>query len=142
MSAQVRIIGVHLLPVTEQLIGETLEWQYGSDLNDRQRQEAEVRVREHFAGLHLIEVELDPPDPEFDFGQITQKAPWLRKSNWQVPYDERQLDQEGRRWAFFFHFLKPSKSLLFGARVVPIPAPTPIPPHLNEVLKDAPYESP
>lgn len=139
MTAHVKIVGVHPMPVTEQQIQETLEWQYdGIDLNDEERSKAEARVREHFAHLYLIEVELDRPDPEFDFGQITLKGPRLRKSNWQVPYDERQLDSDGRRWVFFFHFLKPSKPLLFGMAALSIPAPTPIPLNLIEMLKNEP----
>ena len=140
--AQVRIIGVHPLPVTEQMLKETLKCQYDTNLSDEERPEAEARVREHFAHLYLIEVELDQPDAEFDFGQITQRAPRLPKGNWQVPYDERRLDPEGKRWAFFFHFLDLSKPLLVGRMTLPVPDPTPIPPHLSEMLQKEPYEAP
>jgi hypothetical protein len=62
------------------------------------------------------------------------------KSNWQVPYDERMLEEsDGRiRYAFFFHYLDLKKPLVTPAGSLPLPMPTHQPAHLKGIN----YESP
>lgn len=79
---------------------------------------------------HLIEVELSDAEG-FDWGQVTQEDATQLRDNWQVPYDEQPLDDDERRWAFFFHYLDLSKPLLTPAGPVKLPAPTPRPKHLD-----------
>jgi len=86
---------------------------------------------------HLIDVELDEAG-DFDWGEVTQENPTQPRSNWQVAYDERPLDDQQRRWAFFFHYLDFSKPLLTPHGEVQIPAATPRPEHLANVDYEPP----
>ena len=80
----------------------------------------------------LIEVEL-AGDEAFDWGEVTQEDATQPRANWQVPYDEQPLDDQGRRWVFFFHYLDPSKPLLTPGGPIELPAPTPRPAHLKDI---------
>lgn len=86
----------------------------------------------------LIEVELKEPLSSDDWGRITQAIPSLPQESWQVPYDERPLDPEGRHWAFFFHGIEFDRPLLTPYGPVLVPAPTPRPPHLQHILYEEP----
>ena len=86
---------------------------------------------------HLIEVEVRDADT-FDWGRVTQALPGQPRANWQVPWDERPLDYENHRWAFFFHYLAPSRPLLTPEGEAPLPEPSPIPDDLNGVRYEAP----
>ena len=81
---------------------------------------------------HLIEAELSDAD-DFDWGKVTQEDATQARDNWQVPYDEQPLDEEKRRWAFFFHYLDLSKPLITTAGPIQLPAPTPMPAHLKNI---------
>jgi hypothetical protein len=81
---------------------------------------------------HLIEADV-PDGHAFDWGKVTQENPTQPRSNWQVAYDEQPLDAAGRRWAFFFHYLDPTRPLLTPAGPVTLPPPTPRPAHLNGI---------
>ena len=74
----------------------------------------------------------------FDWAQVTQESPDLPRANWQVSYDERPLDEHRTRWAFFFRCLKPSEPLLTPYGRISLPAPTPLPAHLRDVIYEAP----
>ena len=79
---------------------------------------------------HLIEIELmEAPGSEFDFGDFTQEAPGEPRSNWQVAYDERSLDDSLLRWAFFFHYLDFQRPLKTPFGDMTPPRETPIPDH-------------
>jgi hypothetical protein len=82
---------------------------------------------------HLIEVEFDAPTPDYDWGKVTQETPGQPRSNWQVPWDERPIDHEGRRWAFFLHYLDSSHPLLTPDGSVSMPQPTELPRHLQDI---------
>ena len=81
---------------------------------------------------YLVEAELSDGE-DFDWGQVTQEDATQPRDNWQVPYDERPLDADERGWAFFFHYLDPSKPLLTPAGAIQVPAPTPRPTHLKDI---------
>jgi len=87
---------------------------------------------------HLIEVVLDAPTSDYDWEKVTQETPGQPQSNWQVPWDERPLDDGGRRWAFFFHYLDCTRPLLTPDGSMPLPKPTRLPEH----LKDIEYKEP
>ena len=87
---------------------------------------------------HLIEVEIDKHDAPFDWGDVTQEVPEQPRSDWQVAYDETSLNDEGTRWAFFFHYLDLSRPLSTPGGQLPIPVPTPLP----DSLKDVEYIEP
>jgi hypothetical protein len=83
---------------------------------------------------HIIVVELtEPPGEEFDFGEFTQEVEGEPRSDWQVAYDERPLDDSLLRWAFFFHYLDFQRLLMtpFGKMI--LPRETPIPSHLKDI---------
>jgi hypothetical protein len=87
---------------------------------------------------HLVEAGLDPPDQDFDWGLVTQEEPGQPRDNWQVPYDERPLDETGERWAFFFHYFDPDRDLLGPDGPVAVPQPSPLPEHLKEIEYEEP----
>jgi hypothetical protein len=108
----VRVIGVHRYLPSAAVFDATLDALYGSDLNASDRDQARLQVMEHFAGLHVLEIEVIPSADELDWSEITQRIAGAPTSNWQAPYDERSLSDDGTRWAFFFHFLDCRKPLL------------------------------
>jgi hypothetical protein len=81
---------------------------------------------------HLVELELDENDEPVEWNAITQELPGPR-ANWQAPYDETPLNNQGTKWAFFFHYLDFSKPLLTAAGVLKLPEPTPMPDRLKHV---------
>jgi len=87
---------------------------------------------------YLIEARLSPPEKDLDWGLVTQEVPGQPRGNWQVPYDERPLDQMGERWAFFFHYLDPDRALLTTDGAVVLPPPSPLPEHLKEIEYEEP----
>ncbi|HEY6322074.1 MAG TPA: hypothetical protein VJA16_11000 [Thermoanaerobaculia bacterium] len=122
---------------TLQQFEATLAAQWGEDLGAEERQRAEDDVRNHFAGLMLIEVEITPPAADFDWNAVTQELPGQPRTRWQAVYDERPLAESGR-WAFFFHFLDLERPLLTPAGPVTLPALSPAPERLRTIEYEAP----
>lgn len=87
---------------------------------------------------HLIEVQIAPSNQEYDWGSVTQEVKGQPKSNWQVPWDEQELDASNGRWVFFFHYLDLSKPLITpdGPKKLPQAAVLP------EYLQSIKYEEP
>ena len=135
-----RIVGFHPVVPREDQLREALAIQWGSlgDLAGAELAEAETQVRAHFANLFLIEVEVDPPDAEIDWSAVTQPLADEPSSNWQVPFDERPSGAESGRWSFFFHFLDVNRPLQSEVGDLTLPAPTPIPDHLQSVVYEVP----
>ena len=96
-----------------------------------------VHPIETSAPCHLIEAELSDP-ASFDWGDVTQEMPGEPRSNWQVPWDERPIDDAETKWAFFFHHLDLGQPLLTPEGPIQLPRESPIPEHLATVE----YESP
>ena len=134
----VTILGVHPVLPSEQLFGETLALQWGADLSGEALSEARRRVREHFDGLYLIELRLDPPNADVDWSQFTQSRIDQSEAYWQVPYDERRVDEPTGRWVFFMHFVDLSQPLQTPAGPRTFPRPSPCPSHLAHVRYEAP----
>jgi hypothetical protein len=134
---RLRILGVHPVPLTEPLFAETLAIQWGEDLIGEARRRAEDEVRSYFDGLFLIEVELEPPAVDLDWGEVTQEIPGVPSESWQVPYGEQRLDGSGR-WAFYFHFLDLDKPLLTPAGPITLPPPSSMPERLQRMEYHAP----
>lgn len=133
-EATFAVRAVHPYTANNELLADTVRWQYGDRLSPEERRVAEDRVREHFGALYLLEVAGADLAGRFDWAQVTQEIPDLPRANWQVPYDERPLDEHRTRWAFFFHYLKPSEPLLTPYGRIPLPAPTPLPAHSRDVI--------
>ena len=127
----IHVVGLHpVVPTPEELrIARDIQW--GDELVDEALESANRAVREHFAGLHLIEIEVEPSESQVDWIAITQPIAGKPSSVWQVPWDERSTG-EGR-WAFFLHFVQVNQPLQTSIGPVQLPAPTPIPPHLASV---------
>jgi len=85
--------------------------------------------------VFLIELALD--EVEIDWSKVTQSVAGVASNNWQVAWDERPLDQEGH-WAFFFHYLDLAKPLETQFGPLELPAPTPTPPHLDDIAYETP----
>ena len=81
--------------------------------------------------VHLIEIEVENGDIDFDFAEVTQELPGEPRGNWQAAYDERKVG-EGR-YVFFFHYLNTSKPLLTSAGALEIPPASPLPEHLHGI---------
>jgi hypothetical protein len=133
-----RILGVHPVEPTDDLFEETLEMQWGPDLSGAELEEARRAVHEHFAGLYLFEVEIDPPGADLDWRQVAQPAESLPPSSWQVPYNEQVIDRAKGRWVFFMHFVDLRQPLRTPLGAVSLPPPSARPPHLAAIEYEAP----
>ena len=85
--------------------------------------------------VFLIEVVFDKD--QIDWFSVTQSVPGVSRENWQVAYDERSLEQLGH-WAFFFHYLDLARPLESQFGTLELPAPTPIPSHLADIVYEPP----
>lgn len=129
---------MHPVIPTNEEFREAMDVMWGKGLEGRRLAEAKKRTREHFETLYLVEIELGPAGAGLDWSAITQPISGRPQDEWQVPFDEQPLDTEGKRWAFFLHFVdlhRPLKTPL-GERT--LPEPTPIPPHLQHVSYEVP----
>ena len=90
--------------------------------------------------VYLIEIIVEASAAEFDFGQVTQPALNQPESNWQFAYDEHlhEESEEGTHFAFFFHYLDPSRPLDSPFGALALPEPTKLPPHLQQIKCDPP----
>jgi hypothetical protein len=137
--------GVYHFPATPELFREALEvlWCVCDDEdNDEPYGDIDEQTlkaaREHFEDLYLIEVEIQPANALVDWGKFTQFRPDTPRSNWQVAYAERPIDEASGRWVFFFHYLDLSRPLItpLGEQTLPRAAPLP------STLSDVKYEVP
>lgn len=133
-----RIIGVHPVVPTEGQFREALDIMFGEGLTGRPLAEAQAEVRGHFDGLFLVEIAVEPSGAEPEWTAITQPIEGQPSDNWQVPYDEHPIGDEGTRWAFFLHYLDLKRPLRTPVGDHDLPEPTPMPAHLKQIE----YESP
>ena len=135
-----RIVGLHPVVPTEDQFREAAAIQWGSrgDLTGAELTEAETQVSAHFANLCLIEVQVDPPDAAIDWSALTQPIDDEPVSNWQAPFDERPSGEESGRWTFFFHVHDLNRPLRSEIGDRTLPAPTPLPDHLQSVVYEVP----
>ena len=132
------IIGIHpVVPSTDEL-SAAVNIMYGEGLSGKGLAEAERGVREHFARLFLLEIEVEPEEVEIDWSAITQSIDDQPRDNWQVPWDERRVGDSGNRWAFFLHHVQPQRPLMTPLGDRKLPDPTPIPRHLEHIVYDVP----
>ena len=100
---------------------------------------------------HLVEV-IVRDSPGFDIGEFQQEEPGQPPDNWQVPWDERILNEAGdaempndpellhgtARLAFFLHYAEPSRPLLTPFGSVALPEPSERPERLAMIEYDEP----
>lgn len=134
----IRILGVHPVEPSEALFREALETQWGSDLSGRALNRARARVHEHFAGLYLISIVVEPTDAEVEWSRITQPADAQPESNWQVPYDEQFVDCTAGHWVFYMHYLDVGTPLQTQIGTVPMPMPSRMPESLASIQYTVP----
>lgn len=134
----VTILGVHPVEPSQETLDEALALHFGDDLEGEELNAARKEVAEQLARLFLIEVRLDPPDADLDWGEFTQHQDDVDESEWQVAYDERPVDESAGTWTFFLHQLDLARPIHtpLGART--LPAPTPVPEHLRHVTYEVP----
>jgi hypothetical protein len=135
-NISIRVIGLHPIEATDDEFDLARGIQWGDDLHGEALENANRAVREHFAGLYLIEIEAQPPDSHVDWNSITQPVAGVPSANWQVPWDERRIGSG--RWAFFMHFVQFDQPLQTSNGPVRLPAPTPIPAHLRNIIYELP----
>jgi len=89
---------------------------------------------------HLVEILVEGPGYELDFGEITQEMEGLPRDKWMLPWHEQKVEEKnGRsRHAFFFHYLDLHKPFLTPLGSAPLPPPTKIPVHLKNINYEAP----
>jgi hypothetical protein len=133
-----RVVGVHPVTPTDHQIRDAVAIMWGDGLDDVEQAEAIVHVGEHFKGLFLIEIEVQPDDAAVDWSTITQPIDGQPPENWQVPYDERRVDGTGGRWAFFFHYLDLRRPLSSPFGDLDLREPSPTPKHLRGVEYEVP----
>ncbi len=93
--------------------------------------------------VHLIEVVVASESGDYEIADFTHELAGQPRANWQVPYDEKILDDDGtqvvadgwderdnpdawagrKRLAFFFHYLDLGRPLLTPYGPVDLPAP-------------------
>ena len=91
-----------------------------------------------FQQCFLVEVAFEQPIHEYKWAAVHQEIKGRPRSNRQVPWDERPLDADGIRWAFFFHHLDIAKKLMIPGGAIAIPTGTPMPEHLHSIEYQAP----
>jgi hypothetical protein len=131
-----RIVGVHPVVPTREQFREAVDLQWGSDLVGEELSRAEDSVRDHFSGLYLLEVEVDPTGSEIGWDSITQPMRNQPRENWQAVYDEQRIGTEGNRWVFFFHYLDLTRPLRTEFGELVLPRPTPMPSRLSSIVYD------
>lgn len=134
----IRVLGVHPVTASDALFEETLEIQWGSELSGAALERAKACVHDHFAGLYLISIEVEPPDAEVDWTRIVQPAEDEPESNWQVPYAGQLVSPATGHWVFFMHFLDIGTPLQTQVGAVRLPPP----PEMPESLLSIQYEPP
>lgn len=107
---------------------------------------------------HLVEIQIEGSEGAFEVGDITQENPERKRSNWQVPWDERILDVKGERMiadalqikkrpemlkgdvrmVFFLHYVDFTRPLITPFGEASLPAPSKRPARLRKIR----YEDP
>src|SRR5438309_1794242 len=88
--------------------------------------------------VHLIELLVEGDTDDFDIGDVTQEVDGQPKMNWQAPFDERLMEESEGKARFAFHYLDLNKPLLTPAGSLRLPPPTNVPPHLQDIVYEAP----
>lgn len=133
-ATRIKILGTHPWIPTAADFEEAQRLIFGESSVDDEA--ARRRTEDHFAGLYLVEIEVDLPAAEIEWSEITQRDEQQSRSNWQVAYDERMTGVG--RWAFFFHDLNSETPLETQLGRLALPDPTPLPARLNHIKYEVP----
>jgi len=130
------VVGVHVVEPTSREFEIARYILCGSDLASEEIPAANRFVEKHYRSVHLIEIEVQPPDGEIDWLQITQPVHGKDRGEWQVPWDERALGDG--RWAFFLHAIQFERPLKTPCGKISLPSPTSIPSRLESIKYELP----
>ena len=130
------IVGLHPIVASKESIEETRDLQWSDGLSGSALDQANANVREHFEKLYLVELVVEPSDAMIDWDVVAQPAPGLPRGNWQVPWDEQQIEKG--RWVFWLHGVDLKQPLQTELGQAPLPAPSPMPDRLVSVKYELP----
>ncbi len=143
---RVTVLGTYRVKCTPELLAQAMEFKWPHLTDKKELKQAAIWTKREIESAVLIELDVPPPNAEFDIGEISQEG------SDQAAYDEHYLSNDGtkvisdfraptdRPWsrvAFFLHFFEESKPLRtsFGSVMCPKPAPMP-----KRLAKLMPYE--
>ncbi len=109
--------------------------------------------------VHLVEARIHNAAGVFDLGEVSQDSTGTDRANWQVPYMECILNEDGTeviadhtqaslkgdlwkgdvRLAFFFHYLDINQKLKTPFGDVRLPRPSALPARLRKVEYEPPF---
>ena len=144
----VRILGAHLLQVSEELISAAVEAKYPNAMVKWWKRGAiRSEVKAELSLVALIEVEIIGADDRFKISDFRQSG------SDQVAYDEAYLSSDGEqvvsrdinessggpnvRVGFFLHYFDWTQPLITSYGPVKVPRPSPMPERLARLM---PYE--
>jgi hypothetical protein len=152
-EAEIEVLGVYSLRVTEQLFRKQFEILYDCPMSNSERSQAERNCREQLSSIVLIEATVRNHDDRFDVRHFTQPQDSVPVGNWQGAWAEAYLTSDGQslsveRWsepprtrdlrvAFFMHFWQPDKALYTSYGEVQCPSVQEMPERLERLV---PYE--
>lgn len=145
MAGRIEILGIYRLPITEALVKEAIETQYGEDLSPEELAIADKQARTQLQSVVLVEAMVFDADDSFDVGDFQQP------DSDQAAYDEHFLHENGItaydsweppsdavfRVTFFYHYYDSSKPFLTSYGMVKCPDVQDMPERLKEL---SPYE--
>jgi hypothetical protein len=152
----IEVLGVYSLSVSDELVREQTDALYGADLAVDERRKAERRCREQLESTVLVEALVRGRDERFDVGHFTQPQDGVPRENWQAPWAEAFLSEDGERllvdrWgpppgagdfrvAFFMHWWIPEAPLLTSYGEARCPAVQPMPDRLQTLVPYVPLD--
>lgn len=118
-NANIEILGIYKVPISETLITEIMELSYKTPISEKVESIIRNQCKELLENTVLIEVIVHNSDNTFEITDFTQRNKKIPKENWQVAWAETYLDEFGEnlvveRWsnppntqklriAFFIH---------------------------------------
>jgi len=93
MPGRTEVIGVYALRVEEELVRAQAEFLYGPNPSPSNL----AQVRKQLESAVLVEVLVSNADAKFDVGHFVQPDPKLPRENWQAPWAEAFLSEDGER---------------------------------------------
>ncbi len=146
----VEILGAHRIPVTQELIEETLHEQFGEQ--EEYKLDELRQVIDELLSVVLIEALVRNPDERWNGSFFTQTVEFHGTQSEQAQWNERAISEDGEtllesvdelsafRILFYLHFFDPSKAIdhAYGSFIVP--ALTEIPTRLTRLTSYVPVD--
>ncbi|MHC4747483.1 MAG: hypothetical protein ACYS18_09225 [Planctomycetota bacterium] len=94
-EAEIEVLWVYSLRVTEQLFRKQFEILYDCPMSNSERSQAERNCREQLSSIVLIEATVRNHDDRFDVRHFTQPQDSVPVGNWQGAWAEAYLTSDG-----------------------------------------------